>query len=485
MTLYSAEVLRVDASGNLAIVYLTILDDDTNLASQEAGTVYAVDGVALATPPAIDFGTLTGTALDGSPLGIAMTHFNTGGFDYYLLDSNTAPQEFAAVTSGSNAGVVGGFPYLGESVTLDAERLFIGQALQVTFNGANQATALSVTDAIISDDDNRIQFNGLNGAPNSETGVAAQALLGGEVFTGFNTTNAGAGDTQMVLVTLTAQTATGTVIFEALRFTQTIFDGAVVYYMPRLGSVDLATVQAYLGETLLATSANGVAYADFGLGSARLLTNGTALADYLHGTMKHDALFGRNGADSLVGGLGADLLDGGNGVDVLFGGAHRDTLAGGDAGDALFGGIDADRLTGGAGADRLFGGFGGDALTGGSGNDILLGGEAADSLAGNLGADTLAGGAGNDVLDGGLGRDALRGNSGADRFVFTADGVTDRLLDFQNGLDLIDLTEAFATLILTTISAGTVEISHSGETLILTDAAGTLTAADLTAADFV
>ena len=132
----------------------------------------------------------------------------------------------------------------------------------------------------------------------------------------------------------------------------------------------------------------------------------------------------------------------------------------------------------------MIGGFGTDVLSGGIGNDALFGGKDDDTLTGNAGGDALAGGAGNDVLDGGVGRDELRGNAGADRFVFADDGVTDRLLDFQDGQDLIDL-DPFVTLNITTISAGTVRIEHSGEFLIVTDTNGTLTATDFTAADFV
>ena len=309
MTLYSSEVLRVDASGNLSIAYLTIDDNETTLELQELDALYSIDGVALGATPLIDFGTVVGTALDGSFLSIAMTHFEIGGVDYYMLDKDSAPQEFATVTGATIAGVVGGFPALGKGVTLDDEKLFIGKALVVTFNGANQPVADAITEVIVTDDDNRIQFNGLNGAPNSEVGVAAEALLGGQTFTGFNTTNAGAGDTQMVLVEVTCQTTSGTVTFEALRFTQAIFNGSMVYYMPRLGSVDLATIETYVSEVVLPGSANGLTYGAFGLGAGRQLTNGTLAAEYLHGTMLHDELLGRGGDDSLVGGVGADLLE--------------------------------------------------------------------------------------------------------------------------------------------------------------------------------
>ena len=80
----------------------------------------------------------------------------------------------------------------------------------------------------------------------------------------------------------------------------------------------------------------------------------------------------------------------------------------------------------------------------------------------------------------------LEGGGGADTFVFATDGVTDTILDYTDGIDLIDLNVGFATLTITTISAGTVEIIHSGETLIVQDGgAGLLVASDFTSTDFI
>lgn len=80
---------------------------------------------------------------------------------------------------------------------------------------------------------------------------------------------------------------------------------------------------------------------------------------------------------------------------------------------------------------RQTGGAGGDRLDGGAGDDLLLGG------AGN---DTLAGAAGEDTLIAGTGADRLSGGAGADVFVFTADGQSDTVTDFQHGQDRLDLS---------------------------------------------
>ncbi|KMM82652.1 serine 3-dehydrogenase [Pseudomonas lundensis] len=73
---------------------------------------------------------------------------------------------------------------------------------------------------------------------------------------------------------------------------------------------------------------------------------------------------------------------------------------------------------------------------GGSGNDLLLG---------NAASNLLKGGAGNDILYGGGGADKLWGGSGSDTFVYrevsdSTPKAADTLMDFQTGLDKIDLT---------------------------------------------
>tara|TARA_R110002110_G_scaffold400592_4_gene617135 strand:+ start:3852 stop:5384 length:1533 start_codon:yes stop_codon:yes gene_type:complete len=76
---------------------------------------------------------------------------------------------------------------------------------------------------------------------------------------------------------------------------------------------------------------------------------------------------------------------------------------------------------------------------GGGGNDILTGGELDDLLSGGAGNDRLSGAAGDDHILAGTGQDTLTGGAGADVFVFTADGASDLITDFQIGADRIDL----------------------------------------------
>lgn len=96
-----------------------------------------------------------------------------------------------------------------------------------------------------------------------------------------------------------------------------------------------------------------------------------------------------------------------------------------------------DEVRAGRGADRVSGGGGRDLLSGEAGADVLRGGRGADRLLGGEGEDRLVGGAGADRLDGGAGADALRGAGGADVFVLEAG--RDRVLDFEEGTDVIEI----------------------------------------------
>jgi hypothetical protein len=101
--------------------------------------------------------------------------------------------------------------------------------------------------------------------------------------------------------------------------------------------------------------------------------------------------------------------------------------------------------TGSAIADQLHGNDSANVIKGMEGNDRIWGAGGNDTLMGGEGAERLYGDAGNDRLDGGAGQDKLYGGDGADVFVFTLVADTprskgDRLMDFQSGIDKIDLS---------------------------------------------
>lgn len=110
-----------------------------------------------------------------------------------------------------------------------------------------------------------------------------------------------------------------------------------------------------------------------------------------------------------------------------------------------------------------------------------------DRILGSAAAETLAGGAGEDYLHDGAGVDRLTGGAGADVFVFARDGQSDRIEDFQDGQDRIDLSDwgriYTSSVVQMSQTAGGVTISYGSESLTVLGAG--LTPAMLTDADFL
>jgi Ca2+-binding RTX toxin-like protein len=79
------------------------------------------------------------------------------------------------------------------------------------------------------------------------------------------------------------------------------------------------------------------------------------------------------------------------------------------------------------------------AINGTNGNDTLKGGSGSDILNGKLGNDTLKGKAGKDTLISGGGSDRLIGNKGRDIFVLETGAGVDRIIDFKDQQDRLEL----------------------------------------------
>ena len=80
----------------------------------------------------------------------------------------------------------------------------------------------------------------------------------------------------------------------------------------------------------------------------------------------------------------------------------------------------------------------------GAGNDTITGNDANNLLESGARNDTLYGGEGTDVLRAGAGNDIFHGGDNSDIFIFDnigseADTGTDIIMDFQDGIDFIDL----------------------------------------------
>ncbi len=80
-------------------------------------------------------------------------------------------------------------------------------------------------------------------------------------------------------------------------------------------------------------------------------------------------------------------------------------------------------------------------LRGDRGDDFIAGRQGNDKLLGEDGQDTILGGKGKDMINGGSGNDSLRGGQGVDTFVFEKGSDIDRVRDFQNGVDRLDVSD--------------------------------------------
>lgn len=149
------------------------------------------------------------------------------------------------------------------------------------------------------------------------------------------------------------------------------------------------------------------------------LTKAQVLAQ-INGTIRGDLIAAGLNDDKVMAGGGDDMVWGGSGHDTIFGGNGHDTISGNNG---------KDFLDGGDGYDLLVGGYGDDFLRGGSGADRLVGGVGDDRLLGQLGADKLIGGFGGDTF---LFRAFSDSKANANQ--------RDSILDFQRGIDKIDLS---------------------------------------------
>ncbi len=202
---------------------------------------------------------------------------------------------------------------------------------------------------------------------------------------------------------------------------------------------------------------------------------GTDAGEELSGLGGNDTISGRGGNDVLNGGDGNDVLNGNLGDDTVNGGAGNDLLAGIAGRNVLFGNAGNDVYIvqslddevveqANEGLDWMFTAMSrslanhvenlklingtGDSLGGGNALDNRLqGNEGNNTLLGYDGNDLIEGFGGNDVLVGGNGADTLVGGEGDDTFVM--DDLTqriDKILDFGDGNDRIDLRNLFAQL---------------------------------------
>ncbi|NEP00058.1 MAG: hypothetical protein F6K58_15530 [Symploca sp. SIO2E9] len=167
---------------------------------------------------------------------------------------------------------------------------------------------------------------------------------------------------------------------------------------------------------------------------------GTPDAEELVGSSNNETIYALAGDDTVAGGLGNDTIFGGEGEDILRG--DRNSRSAGDT----------------VGGDDL--------IYGGKGNDRIGGKAGDDELYGDQGDDEIWGDHGNDIISGGLGNDTVFGGAGSDTFVLAIGEGTDTIMDFEVGIDLIELAGG--------LTFGQLSIEQEGSNALLSTGQETL-----------
>ena len=121
---------------------------------------------------------------------------------------------------------------------------------------------------------------------------------------------------------------------------------------------------------------------------------------------------------------------------------------------------------------RFFAAPKGEGIVGGVAAETLIGSPKGDVIIGDAGNDRIKGKSGHDRILDGVGKDLLWGGPGRDVFEFIHDDQQDKLRDFQDGLDLIDLSDApgvddLTDLDIMQVNVANVKIEIDGELLFI------------------
>ena len=156
--------------------------------------------------------------------------------------------------------------------------------------------------------------------------------------------------------------------------------------------------------------------------------------DTINSGFGDDEVFGSGDAETIDLGDGNDVARTRGGNDFVFMGDGDDRALTGGGDDTAIGREGDDLFFMGSGNDTAFGGFGNDTLNGGSNADVLDGGPGDDRVRGDAGVDHLNGNSGNDFLNGGASADTF--------WFFDIQSMgQDRITDFEDGLDRINLSD--------------------------------------------
>lgn len=423
-------------------------------------------------------GALAGTAYDG---GGGHDHFilnlssRTTGvwlensiYGYTNLDvvvSLTAFEQFT-VTSGSGNDLLdgaGGNDVLTANAGDDSLRGFEGDDRLVGGNGIDLLFGGGGND-IISGGSGNDQIRGEAGNDIINAGEGNDYVwYDGQ---GVDTIDAGAGDSDVVSVDLSAVTTDLALSHAVLAGGWTLSNGTKILNAEYLGSVllgsgddTLTLTGAYVrgdeyrggaGFDTLVLVANLHLGVQFGRdGDASYISSFSIMAATIHDFERLDLTFG-SGDDSVQGGLGNDTIRGEGGADLINGREGDDTVFGGVGNDSLEGGEGVDLLYGGGGDDTLFLSEG-DTLDGGAGSDIVyidVSDSQSDFALSPLAFATGAGSTFNGALVRNVERFHIRTGSGDD--TLTASLATSGTFDAGAGLDrfFADLSSATESITL-------------------------------------
>ncbi len=179
--------------------------------------------------------------------------------------------------------------------------------------------------------------------------------------------------------------------------------------------------------------------------------NGGSNDDVIRGNSHDNILNGGSGDDTIYGGAGDDVFDigdTGNGSDTFYGGSgddvffidsvHDRIIEEYDEGhDLIWYGLPQEYMLPGN-IENLNANSGLNLKLKGNGLDnVITGGKGTDTIDGRAGNDTLFGGNGDDIISGGAGEDIIYGGQGQDTFVFNLGFGFDKIMDYEDGNDLI------------------------------------------------
>ncbi|MDQ7071467.1 MAG: Ig-like domain-containing protein [Rhodobacterales bacterium] len=457
------------AAGESAAVTLSYVVEDGNGGSATGTVDVTVTGAVAGAPVTVTSGPVYGGAMDQILIGNGANLSITG--------------DYANMGSGSSAGNDQITGWTGNDIlegdASTASLNAVGSVAQVV-QGGNDALNGGGGNDFIRGDVNQLILNAsggtgtFNGGHDIVNGDAGNDSLFGDVAQiGINGSGAALANSTMNLNLGDDRMSGG--------------DGAdsIIGDFGQLGLLNTAdgTFNIIAGDdTISGGLGNDVVYAD-----ASQITAGAANGREMNVIFGNDVVNGDAGNDNLTGDVGFfSTVNGANtapqvyqsGADIMFGGAGTDILIGDVVNISVAGAAGAGSVT----PVTVFGGN--DVLQGGSGNDAIFG-DFGGVTGGNIvsGNDTIVGGAGDDLLWGDAENVSTLGNfsHGADTFVFSALDGNDVIHDFDDGLDVIDISamgfnsiadfSIATTATDTTIDFGNGSIVHlNGITSVLTDA---------------